>query len=170
MRMGLDYCSEEAIQLDSHIFETIYFAAVSESCAIAKEKGPYSSFEGSPASRGVLQFDMWDKTEQTYQKGRIGKDRWESLKSDVIAHRIRNSLLTAPCLRRLLPKSCRRTHKHFTGHLACCTRDAPIQGDFLLCCRSRLLTPCERGLWNDRVRRPRCSVLRGDSPTRCWTD
>jgi len=44
MRLQLDYCSPEALELDAHIFETIYFAAVSESCAIAKEKEPYPSF------------------------------------------------------------------------------------------------------------------------------
>ena len=52
-RMELPY-DDEALKLDSHIFETIYYAAVSESCEIAKEKGFYPSFPGSPASGGQV--------------------------------------------------------------------------------------------------------------------
>ena len=48
------YDSEEALKLNNQIFETIYYAAVSESMNIAKKEGPYSSFKGSPASKGIL--------------------------------------------------------------------------------------------------------------------
>ena len=43
----------------SEIFETIYFAAVSMSCELAQEQGPYETYEGSPMSKGKLQPDMW---------------------------------------------------------------------------------------------------------------
>ncbi len=87
MRYAFD--SDEARQLNRDIFETIYFASLTESCALAKRDGYYESFKGSPASEGVLQFDMW---------GVAPTDRWDwaSLKADIQEHGIRNSLLLAP--------------------------------------------------------------------------
>ncbi|MCL4166020.1 UNVERIFIED_CONTAM: hypothetical protein GTU68_014909, partial [Idotea baltica] len=60
MMMRMPFDSDEATQLNKDIFETIYHAALTESCAIAEVEGPYSTFKGSPASEGILQFDMWD--------------------------------------------------------------------------------------------------------------
>jgi ribonucleoside-diphosphate reductase alpha subunit len=52
-------------------------------------KGAYSSFEGSPASKGILQFDMWNATpSERYD--------WPSLKESIIKYGLRNSLLVAP--------------------------------------------------------------------------
>ena len=51
--------SAEAKQLNKDIFETIYFGAVSASCELARQHGPYETFDGSPASQGQLQFDLW---------------------------------------------------------------------------------------------------------------
>ncbi|MEM6771198.1 MAG: ribonucleoside-diphosphate reductase subunit alpha, partial [Bacteroidota bacterium] len=87
MRMPFD--SEEARQLNKDIFEAIYFAACTESIALAKEQGHYESYPGSPASNGELQFDLWGVTPS---------DRWdwEGLKKDLAEHGMRNSLLVAP--------------------------------------------------------------------------
>lgn len=88
MRMAFD--SEAAATLNKQIFETIYYAAVSESCAMAKIDGPYQTFQGSPMSQGIFQFDMWNvnPTENRYD--------WDALKQEVIKHGVRNSLLLAP--------------------------------------------------------------------------
>lgn len=88
MRMAFD--SEAAATLNKQIFETIYYAAVSESCAMAKIDGPYQTFQGSPMSQGIFQFDMWNvnPTENRYD--------WNSLKKEVIKYGVRNSLLLAP--------------------------------------------------------------------------
>ncbi|MBK8245213.1 MAG: ribonucleoside-diphosphate reductase subunit alpha [Saprospiraceae bacterium] len=88
MRMAFD--SEAAATLNKQIFETIYYAAVSESCAMAKIDGPYQTFQGSPMSQGIFQFDMWNvnPTENRYD--------WNALKQEVIKHGVRNSLLLAP--------------------------------------------------------------------------
>ncbi len=88
MRMPFD--SDAARLLNKEIFETIYYAAVKASCDIAKELGPYETFKGSPMSQGIMQFDMWNVTPTP------GRYDWDSLKKDVIAHGIRNSLLLAP--------------------------------------------------------------------------
>ncbi len=81
--------SPEARKLNKEIFETIYFAALTESCAIAERDGTYASYMGSPASQGILQYDMW---------GVEPSDRWDwaGLKAKIAAHGLRNSLLVAP--------------------------------------------------------------------------
>ena len=87
--MELPYDSTEAIQLNAAIFETMYYAAVSESVAIAKEVGPYDTFVGSPASRGIFQFNMWGvEPSKRYD--------WSALRTNMIKHGLRNSLLIAP--------------------------------------------------------------------------
>ena len=87
--MGFAFDSPEARKLNKEIFETIYFAAVTESNAIAQRDGAYQSFEGSPASKGELQYDMW---------GVEPSDRWNwtELKASIKKHGMRNSLLLAP--------------------------------------------------------------------------
>jgi ribonucleoside-diphosphate reductase alpha chain len=87
MRYAFD--SPEAKALNRDIFETIYFAAMTASKDLAKKDGAYETFPGSPASKGIFQFDMWNVTPT---------DRWDwaGLKKEVIKHGIRNSLLLAP--------------------------------------------------------------------------
>jgi ribonucleoside-diphosphate reductase alpha chain len=87
--MKLPFDSAEAKELNKHIFEAIYYAALKASCEVAKEEGRYSSFEGSPASRGELQFDMWGVTPT------LGLE-WDKLKIDIMKYGLRNSLLVAP--------------------------------------------------------------------------
>ncbi len=82
--------SDEAKALNKEIFETIYFAACTASKDAAMVDGPYSSFKGSPASKGILQFDLWDMNEHS------GRWDWDSLKQEIVEHGMRNSLLLAP--------------------------------------------------------------------------
>lgn len=88
IRLGYAFESEEAQNLNKSIFETIYFGALEASMELAQEQGPYSSFKGSPASEGVLQYDMWGVTPS---------DRWNwaELKQKIVKHGLRNSLLIA---------------------------------------------------------------------------
>lgn len=88
--MGMAFDSEEAKKLNSEIFETIYFAAMETSMEIAQKDGAYSTFKGSPASKGIFQFDMWGVTPDT------NRWDWYDLKQKVKKHGIRNSLLLAP--------------------------------------------------------------------------
>lgn len=87
MRHAFD--SPEARKLNKEIFETIYYAALTESCAIAERDGHYQSYPGSPASKGELQFDLWG-VEPTMRWD------WTALKANIAKHGIRNSLLVAP--------------------------------------------------------------------------
>lgn len=88
--LSLPFESAEARQLNREIFETIYFASCSASMDASKEEGPYSTFEGSPASQGILQPDLWGVTEHS------GRWDWDTLKADIMKHGLRNSLMVAP--------------------------------------------------------------------------
>jgi len=85
--LGLSFDEPRARVLNRHIFETIYYAALFESCVLAKEEGPYETYEGSPASKGILQFDMW---------GVQSVPMFDVLKESIKQHGLRNSLLVAP--------------------------------------------------------------------------
>lgn len=90
IKMNIAFHSDEAIEINKYIFETIYHGALESSNELAKIYGPYSTFTGSPASEGILQFDMWgvDPTNSRYN--------WQSIKESIIQHGLRNSLLTTP--------------------------------------------------------------------------
>ncbi|MFN8304710.1 MAG: ribonucleoside-diphosphate reductase subunit alpha [Saprospiraceae bacterium] len=87
LRMPFD--SAEAKQLNTEIFETIYYAAMTESCHLAEQDGAYETFQGSPLSQGEFQFDLW---------GVQPSSRWDwaSLRKKVMKTGVRNSLLVAP--------------------------------------------------------------------------
>ena len=81
--------SAEAQQLNKDIFETIYLAACTASKDLAKLHGPYSSYAGSPISKGIFQFDMWGVTPSRTEE-------WTALRKEIATHGVRNSLLIAP--------------------------------------------------------------------------
>merc|ERR1712183_558216 len=87
--MRFPFESEEASNLNKQIFETIYYGALEASCEIAEKEGPYSTYEGSPVSKGQLQYDMWGVTPTDLWD-------WAKLKEEIEQHGIRNSLLLAP--------------------------------------------------------------------------
>ena len=91
--MDYIFTSEEARQLNKEIFETIYFAAITESMELCKsgEYKPYKFFKGSPMSKGIFQFDMWGLDYEGL--GRMWD--WDSLKLEVSNHGVCNSLFTA---------------------------------------------------------------------------
>jgi ribonucleoside-diphosphate reductase alpha chain len=90
--MGLPFESDEARKLNKDIFETIYFAALTASKDLAKKHGSYASFEGSPASQGLLQYDLWGLTENDLS----GMWNFTALKEEIKQFGLRNSLLVAP--------------------------------------------------------------------------
>ena len=119
LRLGLPFASREAKELNEAIFETIYHAALEASSEIAQEKGSYATFDGSPASAGKLQFNLWgmndDETpsrrrqhssggrldsstkiqQYTTDVEEVGYD-WEKLRQKIVTGGLRNSLLVAP--------------------------------------------------------------------------
>ncbi|WP_339653009.1 ribonucleoside-diphosphate reductase subunit alpha [uncultured Maribacter sp.] len=90
--LRLPFTSDEAKKLNQEIFETLYFAAVTASVEMAKEEGPYSTFEGSPMSKGEFQHNMWGIKDDELS----GRWDWEKLRKEVVKNGVRNSLLVAP--------------------------------------------------------------------------
>ncbi|MDI9363873.1 MAG: ribonucleoside-diphosphate reductase subunit alpha [Flavobacterium sp.] len=87
--LRLPFESELAKMLNKNIFETIYFAAMTASKDLAKEHGAYDTYQGSPVSKGIFQYDMWGVTP-------TDRWNWASLKEEVKQYGVRNSLLVAP--------------------------------------------------------------------------
>ena len=86
MMMGYSFDEPAARELNKHIFQQIYHAALEESCQLAKEEGPYETFAGSPASQGILQPDMWNPEFKGF----------EFIRGMIKSFGLRNSLLVAP--------------------------------------------------------------------------
>lgn len=90
MMLGLTFDQPEARTRNRVFFETIYHAALTESCVLAREDGPYETYKGSPASKGILQPDMWGvETPDTVWD-------WKQLRKDIDTYGLRNSLLVGP--------------------------------------------------------------------------
>ncbi|CAM9553650.1 unnamed protein product [Discosporangium mesarthrocarpum] len=144
IRMRLPFESEEAAQLNRDIFETIYFGAVQASMELAREFGPYETYEGSPASQGLLQFDLWGVTPSP-------RHDWAGLKADVARHGLRNSLLVAPMptasTAQILGNN--ESVEPFTSNMY---NRRVLAGEFTVVNKYLLTDLTERGLWTPEVR------------------
>jgi ribonucleotide reductase alpha subunit len=89
MLLDIPFHSDEAKEVNKRIFETIYYGALEKSAELATQHGPYETYEGSPASKGILQFDMWNVTPSEHLD-------WAALKAKIVVSGLRNSLLLAP--------------------------------------------------------------------------
>lgn len=88
-KMRYPFESPAAMKLNKDIFETMYYAAIEASCELAQKDGPYSSYAGSPMSKGIMQPDMWNiKPSDRWD--------WQKLRENVAKYGVRNSLLLAP--------------------------------------------------------------------------
>lgn len=92
LKQRLSFSSPETRVLNKRLFEAIYLGAMTKSMELAKEQGPYETYDGSPISQGMFQFDLWPNFSRNEL---FFKDRWERLESDILKHGVRNSLVTA---------------------------------------------------------------------------
>jgi ribonucleoside-diphosphate reductase alpha chain len=145
MLLDLAFSSDEARTLNRRIFETMYHAALTASCDLAEKDGPYSTFAGSPASQGILQYDMWGVEPEA------GRYDWISLKERIMKHGLRNSLLLAP-----MPTA---STSQILGNTECFepissniyTRRT-LAGEFILVNRHLIADLQAAGLWNEGVK------------------
>ena len=143
MRQSFD--SPEAKKLNSEIFETIYFAAMESSMEIAQKEGPYKTYEGSPVSKGIFQFDMWGIAPDSKRWD------WTKLKREVKKHGVRNSLLLAP-----MPTA---STSQILGNNECfepytsniCTRRV-LSGEFIVVNKHLLKDLIKLNLWDDAMK------------------
>jgi ribonucleoside-diphosphate reductase alpha chain len=142
--MGYPFESEEARALNREVFETIYYASMTASKDLAKVDGPYETFEGSPTSKGVFQFDMWGVTPT---------DRWEwdLLKEEVKEHGVRNSLLLAP-----MPTASTAqilgNNECFEPYTSNVYTRRVLSGEFIVVNKHLLRDLVKEGLWNGEMR------------------
>ena len=87
--MNIPFDSDDAIEVNKLIFETMYYASLEKSMELAKESLPYETYMGSPISKGVFQFDMWNITP-------TDRYDWPKLRENIMLHGVRNSLCIAP--------------------------------------------------------------------------
>jgi ribonucleoside-diphosphate reductase alpha chain len=162
--MDVAFYSDEALEINRLIFETIYHAALETSmqtarnryddmvrrnadagAVVAETAGAYTSFVGSPASKGVLQFDLWGVTPTP------GRYDWDGLKADVCKYGLRNSLLVA-----LMPTA---STSQILGNNECFepitsniyTRRT-LAGEFIVVNRYLMSELVALGAWNEQVK------------------
>jgi ribonucleotide reductase alpha subunit len=143
--MKLPFESEGAKRLNEDIFETIYYAAVEASCELAERDGPYETYAGSPASKGVLQFDMWERAPKS------GRWDWAAMKARIAQHGLRNSLLVAP-----MPTASTAqilgNNESFEPYTQNLYVRRVLSGEFVQVNRHLLKDLISRGLWSDDLR------------------
>ena len=177
--LDIPFYSDTAKEINKHIFETIYHAALEKSNELAIERtikiknlmngkrfnlldflneheyiclnrenknllGSYTSFEGSPASKGILQFDMWDVTPSDLYN-------WSTLKQSIIENGLRNSLLVAP-----MPTAStsqilgyNECFEPFTSNLY---SRRTIAGEFVVVNKYLMKELSKLGLWNEQIK------------------
>jgi ribonucleoside-diphosphate reductase alpha chain len=142
--LRLPFESEEAKNLNKEIFETLYYASMTCSKDLAKQFGSYETYEGSPVSKGVFQYDMWDVTPgQRWE--------WDVLKEEVAKYGVRNSLLLAPMptasTSQILGNN--ECFEPYTSNLY--TRRV-LSGEFIVVNKHLLKDLVKLGLWNEGMK------------------
>ena len=136
--------SEEARKLNAEIFETIYYASMTASKDLAKVNGAYETFEGSPVSKGVFQFDMWNVTPSS-------RWEWDVLKEEVKTYGVRNSLLLAP-----MPTASTAqilgNNECFEPYTSNIYTRRVLSGEFIIVNKHLLKDLVKAGLWNKDMR------------------
>jgi ribonucleoside-diphosphate reductase alpha chain len=142
--MRYPFDSEEAKKLNREVFETIYYASCTASKDLARRDGAYETFPGSPASKGILQFDMWNVTPT---------DRWEwsVLKEEITKYGMRNSLLLAP-----MPTASTAqilgNNECFEPYTTNIYSRRTLAGEFIVVNKHLLKDLVNLGLWNDNLK------------------
>ncbi len=145
--LRLPFTSDEAKKLNQEIFETLYFAAVTASMELAKEEGPYSTYEGSPISQGEFQYNLWGLKDEELS----GRWDWAALRTDVLANGVRNSLLVAP-MPTASTSQILGNNEAFEPYTSNIYIRRTLSGEFIIVNKHLLEDLVERGLWNETLK------------------
>src|SRR6187549_1558621 len=143
IRMPFD--SDEARRLNEDIFETIYFGAMEASMELSKQHGPYETFKGSPVSKGIFQFDMWNVTPKS------GRWNWDQLKRDVKQFGVRNSLLLAP-MPTASTSQILGNNECFEPYTSNIYSRRTLSGEFIIANKHLMRDLMGLGLWSETMR------------------
>ena len=147
IKLRLPFTSDEAKQLNQEIFETIYFAAVTASMEMAKEDGAYSTFEGSPMSKGEFQYNMWGVKDEELS----GRWDWASLRKEVMEHGVRNSLLLAP-MPTASTSQILGNNECFEPYTSNIYTRRVLSGEFIIVNKHLLEDLVDLGLWSEEIK------------------
>ena len=145
--LRMPFTSDEAKKLNQEIFETLYFAAVTASMEMAKEEGPYSTFEGSPMSQGEFQYNMWGLKDEELS----GRWDWASLRKEVVEHGVRNSLLVAP-MPTASTSQILGNNEAFEPYTSNIYTRRVLSGEFIVVNKHLLEDLVKLGLWNEDLK------------------
>ncbi|CAM4021950.1 MULTISPECIES: ribonucleoside-diphosphate reductase subunit alpha [Flavobacterium] len=145
--LRMPFTSDAAKKLNQEIFETIYFAAVTASMELAKEEGPYSTFEGSPISQGEFQYNMWGVKDEELS----GRWDWASLRKEVMANGVRNSLLLAP-MPTASTSQILGNNEAFEPYTSNIYTRRVLSGEFIVVNKHLLHDLVELGLWDENLK------------------
>lgn len=137
--------SDAAKELNKQIFETIYHGALEASMELSTKYGPYETFVGCPASKGILQFDMWGVVPDW------GKYDWDKLKAQIKAHGLRNSLLLAP-MPTASTSQIMGFNECFEAFTSNIYKRKTLAGEFILVNKYLVEDLSRLGLWNQDIK------------------
>lgn len=144
IKMRMPFDSIEARKLNKQIFETIYHGALEASCELAAKHGHYETYAGSPVSKGILQYDMWNVTPTDLWD-------WAALKERIAEHGVRNSLLLAP-----MPTASTSQilgfNECFEPYTSNIYTRRVISGEFQVVNQHLLKDLVDLGLWNESMK------------------
>lgn len=144
MKMNIPFHSDEAKTINAQIFETLYHGALEKSCELAQKEGKYETFDGSPASKGILQFDMWNTQPST-------RYEWNYLKEHIQIFGLRNSLLMAP-MPTASTSQILGVNECFEPITSNIYNRRTIAGEFMLTNKYLMRDLMELGQWNEQVK------------------
>lgn len=145
--LRLPFTSDEAKKLNQEIFETLYFAAVTASMEMAREEGPYSTFQGSPMSNGEFQYNLWGLKDEDLS----GRWDWASLRKEVMEHGVRNSLLVAP-MPTASTSQILGNNEAFEPYTSNIYTRRVLSGEFIVVNKHLLEDLVNRGLWSEELK------------------
>ncbi|MBL0314294.1 MAG: ribonucleoside-diphosphate reductase subunit alpha [Flavobacteriales bacterium] len=142
--MRYPFDGPEARQLNKEVFETIYYASCTASKDLAKRDGAYETYPGSPASKGILQYDMWGVTPSS-------RWEWDVLKEEIKTHGMRNSLLLAP-----MPTASTAqilgNNECFEPYTSNIYTRRVLAGEYIIVNKHLLKDLVSLGIWNDELK------------------
>jgi len=147
IKMRYPFTSAEAKQLNKDIFETLYYASLTASKDLAKADGAYETYEGSPISQGIFQFNMWGVNESELS----GRWDWNKMREDIKEHGVRNSLLLAP-MPTASTSQILGNNECFEPYTSNIYTRRVLSGEFIVVNKHLLMDLVNLGLWNDDVK------------------
>lgn len=145
--LRLPFTSDEAKKLNREIFETLYYAAATASMEMAKEEGPYSSYEGSPISQGQFQHNLWGIEDKELS----GRWDWDKLRKNIAKNGVRNSLLVAP-MPTASTSQILGNNECFEPYTSNIYTRRVLSGEFIVVNKHLLEDLVNLGLWNENMK------------------